>query len=834
MDETQNRTPKQLPQKSRESHTDLFLAKALDLGFSVPAVQNSLMLLHAPGNLRFLGAVTSNFLRLLKKFPSLTNTLPIEVENKLDDMDVLLNVIDSLEFDDMHYEITASPADYPRGNLFYSAHNHPLYSLLLLTLPYEDHEEHFDGLIAATTVSWLTLLPPLEWKNYKTFLSLKSDASNSESSHFDEHIPFVLIRRIYNIESNLRKLADAELDPFGFISDEIRPSDIESLLDSMIESRFHATYIESVRTAGVKIKTLRTNSFYDSVDYSSQGGTGLLTEGRHLGTLISGPYHFNSIDEDESADIVHCIPVHILRKAANEDIDPLELIEDDSITLIDLGAANSLPDSARKFAASRNFQQIAKAQQLLPFRKDGLKSEKIEAINRALQKATSTLEREDQLILIAVIATGRLPNRLEIDITLDTAADDRVANLELDIASKTWRLMVNAPNLKNHPTPAGSVPVTQTAIIPDLFGACDIAMRCLAIEEGFDSGKLRVPFTVSPDRIAKVNEFIHKELNEFSVSPTYLAKLISMATFELTGDLATGALISSWLPCNASTYLHYLSVDRLIIAERYLSAVKYLSSHYGLEYTESDSTVTPGHVGTSNCPSDSAAHTLVDTLKTMLNSLPVNTRDERLHYSNVYTCYSVCFLAAGLGYRARRDPRPNIEPLSENLLGGAFATFWDKATSSSHYRTIYCPHDLKTHLQFYDTFRQSIPYLIEPVGNADRYFSKMDSLLFIWFDANGNPQELRPIHVEQLVQEFFPFKINCHRRRARSRMFEYTGDKSVIMGRGYSVWMGHWPQFNSPHRSESGFSIEILRLISEHIIEPMLITDGWVALEHRL
>ena len=79
MDETQNRTPKQLPQKSRESHTDLFLAKALDLGFSVPAVQNSLMLLHAPGNLRFLGAVTSNFLRLLKKFPALTIALPIEV-----------------------------------------------------------------------------------------------------------------------------------------------------------------------------------------------------------------------------------------------------------------------------------------------------------------------------------------------------------------------------------------------------------------------------------------------------------------------------------------------------------------------------------------------------------------------------------------------------------------------------------------------------------------------------------------------------------------------------------------------------------------------------------
>lgn len=825
-----------LPQKSRSSHTEGFLAAAAAAGFPVSAIQTTLMLLDAPANLRFLGAVSARLKHVLAKFPALASMLSDDRADEIECLDVVLDAIDAVKDNDMRYELMASPADYPRGNLYYSSESNPIYSLLMLRLTHPAHEDHFDVLIAATAIAWLDQIQELNWENY---LSRISSTENSEDAATFA-IPAPLLRRFYSVEFDLRQLSHLKGDdPFSFLSGDIQPQSVNSLLEAMKASRFHATYDPHIPRVAKRIASLLSDTLEDFVKDGNAGGHAGLVEGHALGELISGPFHFSTIgdddddDDDEGDCTVYCLPGSVMRKAAQEDIDPLELVDEDANVVLDLGAANSLPRSARNYAASKSFQQIARKQQLTPFLLDALKSARIDGINDALTAAQKHPSPEAGLLLMASLATGRRMSRLTlIDVTVDTPADGRVAPIELDLASRTWRIPVNQPTLRNRPCPNGAIPVTQTVVVPDLLGACEIARRCPAVVAGLESGKRRIPISATAERIASAVELLSSATKNDPVSPRQLAMVMPMAAFEYSGDLALGALLSSWQPCNASTYLHYLTVDRQVIASRYEAVARYASERHGLAIQTAGYRVPDGHVGTTNCPSSDAVRKLVATLKNLLLTIPTNTQEERLYYANLYTSYSILFLCAGLGFRARRDPRPNIEPLPG--MGEGFAIFFDKATSPSHYRTVYCPPELRRHLEHYDEFRLALPYLIEPTGNADRFHQNLDSLLFAFFSAYGYPQELRPSHVERMIEPIFPFKINCFRRRARSRMLEYDGPDARQIGRGFAIWMGHWPQFNSPHRAESGFSIHMLRRISEAIIEPMLAADGWEALEHRL
>lgn len=825
--------PRDLPQKARTAHTDDFLDAAEKAGFPASAIKAALMLIDAPPNLRFLGAVTTRLQLLLTSFPSLARRLSDERADDLESIDVVLDAIDALPDSDMRYELMASPADYPQGNLHYSSESHPIYSLLMLRLPHAAHAHHFDALIAATAVAWLGRLEELDWDTYHTnlFTSESDTESNARLLRVED------IRRFYDVEFRLRKLAGLTVDAFKFLDSDCPPFEIDRLLEAMQEARYHATYHVHIPRVANRINSLLYSDHENESGGDGDGRKAGLSDGYAIGTLIAGPYQLSAVGEDnDNVDyIVTSISRATLKRAADEDIDPLELVDDDASVMLDLGPVASLPRSARSYSAAKTFQQISRAQQMTPFREDGLKSWRIDGINHALAAAPQHLSPEENLLLIASLATGRRITRLgTIDVTVDTPADGRVAAIELDLTSRTWRIAVNQPNLRNRPCPDGAITVTQTAVLPDLFGACDVARRCPSVLSGLESGRMRVPVSATRERAAAVSQLLASSPAETPVTPNYLATAIPKAIYEYCGDLAAGALISTWLPCNASTYLHYLTVDRVVIADRYRAAIHYLEERYGLEVQSDTSDIPVGHVGTTNCPTDIATRRMVITLKDVLETLPTKTREQRLRYANIYTCYTVLYLAIGLGFRARRDPRPNVEPLPGIGVDGAIASFFDKATSASHYRTIYCPPALRRHLEHYDTFRESLPYLIAPTGNANRFHRKLVDLLFVYFDSNGYPQELRPIHVERMVSDFFPFKLNCQRRRIRSRMLEYAGDDFRQLGRGFSIWMGHWPQFNSPHRAESGFDINILRRISEAIIEPILESDGWEPLEHRL
>lgn len=820
-----------LPQKSRRSHTADFLAASESAGYSISALKTALMLLDAPANLRFLGAICARLQSLIAKFPTLTNMLSDERSEALESLDVVLDAIESIADDDMRYELMASPSDYPKGNLYYSSEYNPLYSLLMLRLTHPEHSDHFDCLISTTAYAWLDQLPDLDWESYLTRISRDeetSDPSTISASH---------LRRFYSVEFELRQLSKlSENDPLSFLSKDVSAQSVDDILKGMKASRYHATYNPYVPSVARRISSLLSDSLADVGQNGRSGGNTGLVDGHALGVLISGPFHFSGIDEDEDEGdcTLHSLPNAILRRAAEEDIDPLELVDDGAIIIVNLGPANSLPRTPRNYAATKSFQQIARKQQLSPYRLDGLKSSRIDGINALLKAARNHPLPEVCLLLLASLATGRRINKLSlIDVTVDTPADGRVAPIELDLASRTWRISVNQPTLKNRPCPDGAIPVTQTVVLPDRLGACEIARRCPCVMAAQESGKMRTPISATPERISSATELLASVTVGDPVTPGYLATVMPMATFEHSGDLAIGAMISTWLPCNSSTYLHYLTVDRQVIATHYTAALQYLADRYGLAIQPDNYRIPAGHVGTTNCPSDDSTRQVATTLKEQLLNLPTKTHEQRLRYANLYTCYSTLYLCAGLGFRARRDPRPNIEPLA-GLANSGFATFFDKATSPSHYRTLYCPPELRRHLEYYDSFRLALPYLIEPTGNPDRFHRNLDSRLFVIFDANGYPQELRPSHIERLIEPIFPFKLNCFRRRIRSRMVEYSGPDAQQIGRGFAIWMGHWPQFNSPHRAESGFSIHMLRRISEAIIEPMLINDGWAALEHRL
>lgn len=317
-------------------------------------------------------------------------------------------------------------------------------------------------------------------------------------------------------------------------------------------------------------------------------------------------------------------------------------------------------------------------------------------------------------------------------------------------------------------------------------------------------------------------------LKDIHLQADYLGKVLPMALYESSGDLATGALISRWLPNSCETYLHYLTVDRTSIAEKYWTAAQSLQSRLDLPLPAVKPPIETGFVGMPNCPEDSHMQRLVAELLHELNTLPITTRADRARYINLFSSYTVLYSTQGLGLRNSIDPDPAVAAMPGMTEKLGLAIFEDKRVTAAHIRALYCSADLTIHMTGLENFSSRIQQEFPAKSHKEA-----PGLLPFIID-NTSSRRFHPSDIHHILGERFNFMPNALRRRARSYLYAYSEPDAASLGHGFSAWMGHWPEANNPHRHESSGLRESLYKIAHQIITPLLEKDGWRPVSPRV
>lgn len=786
----------------RPTHTVQVLGALARSGFDFTKVQVAQSLLLAPLNLKFCLPVLGNLKRLHKNHPDAFSHLKDfhadALQKTIESNDLLLQISDPK----LMVELRKSPRDSVTGNLNYSTSRHPLYSLLMLEHPYAT-SPYFDLLVAFTIGKSIGLRVDFQWEHYRQYI------------HPDGRLTALCPQQLNSAIARIEFLGRAvtgnkSSDPFARLAEKSVPLEITSILNFYKEEAKLNRHSKSAVKFAAKIE-----SFLEATSSRGGGGRGGdrdVRNGLNIGTLLAGDLAITA-SEFDGASIVSCINSHAEQKAADLDMAPEEVTAGVPTLLLELGIGASLPTSAR-IALSRHIaNQVAKSQQLMVTRDSGLRPHRLQPV-RALLTNTN-LSPKVSLLLRASLATGRPISVLEkMVITTGASVEDADEAIELDTVRKTWRIKVNSPSLRKKDPPARARATSSHAELPDVVGATTFAIA-YRTSKSLEAERVVLRWTPDDQEQAKAL------LKSIKLDAEYLGRVLPMALYESSGDLATGALISRWLPNSSETYLHYLSVNRKRIAEKYWEAAQSLRPMLSLPMPDVMPMIETGFVGMHNCPDDGSIRQLVAELLVELESHPTATTADRASYINLLSTYTVLYLTQGLGLRNSIDPDPEVQSMSAAAGGLGLAIFSDKLITDSHIRVLYCPSGLTEHMAGLENFSTRIQQEFPTAGGKEA------PGLLPFVDEDGRVRRYHPKDVAQVLGERFNFMPNALRRRARSRMYDYRGCDAAALGHGFSAWMGHWSAANNPHRPESGGLREALRGVATKIIGPLLNEDGW-------
>lgn len=796
-----------------ENNTDLVEAIRRTGGRS-EAIESALSLANCPRNIRFLNSAIKNLLDLSVDYAKHFEILNSEKRALLDNCYWAHEKLQEFRKSDLGKDIFASPKEDGIGIFGYAVTTAPIFGILLLDHPHESTRQFFRSIVAKVVSHYLYLRVNFSFDVHNTMLAGK-DISRS---------PIPLHSRICDIEKALRDIsADTNNDHLSVIANSTDAAKFSAIITQLKSSRYNNAYSSHSYDLARSIDSFLEEESGESSRINSRRSKRRIRNGLSYGTLIAGDFTISEIEET-SCCIIDSYSNDSIRHAAVADCHPSELEDDHPVIVIDDEDAATLPISAKRRTSERHSQQIARSQQMSPLRKGGIKSHYVFAFQETCSRV-SELNPLYGLLLQAVVATGRPLRDLEsFDLTQGAELADAKAAIELDIVKRVWRIKVNQPDLVNTDPIPGAIPVVTHAEVPDLLGSSDVALNYLMNLPKRERHKVKCTAQIRNN----VAGIIRTELGKLGITEAYLARMVGMALYEATGDLAVGSLITKWLPLDAPVYLHYLTVNIPTIGRHYQAALDRLS-RYGLTLIDHDWDAPAAYVGMTNCPSDRFIHTLVETLTAKLDNHPIRTRNEVNAYINLYTAYTVLLVAAGLGFRSRVDPKPNLNLVKTPFYPKGFACFADKQSTEGHFRVQIVPDIVLEHLKQYDLFRESVSNLL-----GGDVLTKAGNPLFTYITENGNARPFSPSDLNSLMRDDFNFSMNCFRRRMRSKMVAYDGANAAELGRNYAIWMGHWTYWTNPFRVEAGFNTRSMVDLKLSIVEPILASDGWRSLEPRI
>lgn len=791
---------------SRPTHTVQVLEALARAGLDFTPVQVAQSLLLAPLNLRFFKHVLGNFRRLhthyLSVFSQLSEDHQEALQKTLDTYDLIMQINDPLLIE----EFSKSPRESQKGNLGYSTNRHPLYSLLMLEHPHPT-SSYFDLLMTVTLVQCITLRENFEGEAYRQYIH--------PDSRLEAPCPQPFHHTIVAIEQLGRQITGSTTsDPFVRLSENAVPLEVPAILEFFRNEKNYNGHSKEAMAFAAHIENFLKKTIHTSRKNHGRRVVGRqsIRHGLNIGTLLAGDLTMTP-SELHGADLISVIDSQTEQIATDLDMAPEEIITNTPTLLLNLGIGASLPASARTALSRHIANQLARAQQLMITRTTGLRAHRLAPI-KALLKNTD-LSPEVALLLRASLATGRPLNALEkMVITRHASIHDANETIEFDITRGTWRITINTPRLRRKNIPQNARMTSNHAELPDVVGATPIATH---YHQNKSPHAERLTLKWTPQDHDQAKAF----LNDIHLESDYLGKVLPMALYESSGDLATGALISQWLPNSCETYLHYLTVDRVSITEKYWTAAKSLQSRLDLPLPAEKPPIEAGFVGMPNCPEDSHMQRLVSALIHELNTLPITTRADRARYINLLSCYTVLYLTQGLGLRNSIDPDPAVAAMPSMTEKLGLAIFEDKRVTDAHIRVLYCPADLATHMAGLKHFSARIQQEFPAKDGKEA-----PGLLPFIID-NANSRRFHPSDIQQILGDRFNFMPNALRRRARSYLYDYSGPDAASLGHGFSAWMGHWPEANNPHRHESNGLRESLYKIAHQIITHLLEKDGW-------
>lgn len=795
---------------NRPTQTIKMLTAFVGCGGIAGHMQITLSLLMPPLNLRFFLAALDNLRRLKSEFPSAFSRLNSAQKEALQYALSSYEMAAQIEEPGLTSDIRRSPRSSGHGNLRYSTTRHPAYSLLMLDHPHPATAVYFDLMVAEVIAKAISLRSGFAWAAYVNYIH--------PDSREQATCPQPLNGSIEGIERAARQLTGStRRDHLAFLTENNIPTDIDTVLDCLAAQATQNTHSKEAVELGRLVRNfIEATPSENQKNFRKSWRRGF-RRGLNYGTHRIGPFEVTAT-QMRGASLIRRVSDQIRKEALETDAAPYELADPMPTLMLDLGTNARLPVSSKDAISRQMMRQISRSQQLMPNRISGLKQHKLIPVSQLI--SANDLPVHAHLLLIASLATGRPIDSLKsISITTGARLTDAIEDIEYDLVRRAWRVRINLPELKNHQAPKGAKVTASHAELPDAFGAHRLAS---SLRENKKKERLTITWTEAHYKSA------YDFLKTHSMSESYLSRILPMALFESTGDLSTGALISSWLPNDCETYLHYLTVDTNLVAKRYLQGVHYLKDRFHLPLTPPSFEAQAGHVGMPNCPDDFFIKHIVCQLITQIEDHPILTRKDRAHYINLLSTYSLLFMTQGLGLRNWIDSDPNIQPLPPEFDGMGIATFSDKAVTDGHFRVIYCPADLTEHMAGI-------------TGLAQRIQSEFPALngieapgLLAFIDENGRARRFHPSDVKLVLGESFDFMPNALRRRARSYMYEYQGEDAPKLAHGYSCWMGHWPYSLNPHRIEADGLRESLYMITQKIIDPLLASDGWRPLTPRI
>jgi hypothetical protein len=620
MSESVHELPPEIPDDpqfpDRPSHAFKILAAVAKNDGDFKKLQTAQSALLAPLNHRFFLPILENLARLYETYPNAFSSLngihAAALRQTLDSYDLLGEISDVALLD----ELRSTPRHSVTGNLRYSTGRHPLYSLLMLEHPHPTGG-YFDVMVAATVCKAISLREHFDWEAYRQYVH--------PETRLTALCPQPLNSVIARVEFLARSLtSDTHRDPLSKLAARKVPLEISAILDFLCkESMLNSHSKSAVRLAEKVDSFLHATS---SREGGRRGSSYGIREGINLGTLIAGPLEASAA-ELPGAMYVSCTTSDARQEAADLDMVPEELSSSAPTLLLDLGIGAGLPASARTALSRHMAAQIARVQQLMPTRDSGLRPHRLQPVGAMM--SCSSISPSVALLLRASLACGRPISILErMAITVGASADDADETIEFDIVRGTWRIKVNTPALRMRQPPAGARPTCSHAELPDVVGAVPLA-------RAYHSGKGSYAERIALRWTAAEHEQAAALLKSIRLDADFLGRLLPMALYQATGDLATGALIGKWLPNGSTTYLHYLTVERRRIAEQYWRAATSLRPALMLPMSDAMPPIEIGCVGMHNCPSDQLMRTLVTEMISELQSQRTATTGDRAAYINL-------------------------------------------------------------------------------------------------------------------------------------------------------------------------------------------------------
>jgi hypothetical protein len=518
------------------------------------------------------------------------------------------------------------------------------------------------------------------------------------------------------------------------------------------------------------------------------------------------------------------------------------------------GAKASNPASS--FLRARNqARHIAMANQYLPWRYESLTDQEIHNIastassylNLPALFSSSTEEKgfhELALLTLIVLWTGVSWERATgLRIQPIGAKQRSHASLCLITtpARNCWRIRSTFPEYKTQiKVPEESVrPMLEHVLIPDLSGLGDRVLDLLKLRGQKRSPKTKV-FTHSAKQYRKAfNKLVQDAGESERVTWGRWEKVMFDAITAETGDVVDAVAITGEPHVLAQTKCFYYSPNVGDLIDRYVAVATQLAKQaelpLGGEPLEGDggghligAEYHKGYVGSRACASKLAVVNAVSDLKARLGA--ARTYDlwsDFAEYHNVFTFYTVQMLAFATGYRAVKTPLFSLEEINGQLRLTALS---DKDNEQKRKaRLSYLPDMVWRQLEHYELHLKVLE-----ATNDFRLKSQAETekeTCFFLRSANGRDGKLvvSPKTMVSHLDEFLGLPANAHRRFMRTELREADCPPDYV-----NAFMGHASFGEEPWSRYSSLSSRQYRDMMTQYLEPIMEELGFTPVASRL